>query len=388
MSEVRFDCEDPAMSWRNGLSYPRGLVGSAARVAYISGPMRGYEEFNFPAFFRAEARLNGAGFVTINPARIDTSCPQPHVDAALDSYVARDLEAVKSLRPNIDVVVVLEGWAASEGATAEVAVAEWRGVEIWDLATALSRTGATTLDEAFAYRAGSLDIAERADGSRTSQYVPLPQADGADVDHEDGPEWHVADPLPEGWGQRADDAVNVAFAKDEEVVHFETRITDPVTGGQKGTKPVRFDLIPDRFAGSVNARRSSSSAAAAIRDNLNVFWRGAAEVLGWSRASLIRAAEMCENALGGPVAARYHIARVYGVGAQKYDDNNWRKGYRWSLSYTAALRHLDAIERGEMMDAEMGVPHYANVWWHCATLWTFATEGLGTDDRPVSKEAA
>jgi hypothetical protein len=369
MSEVRFDCEDPAMSWRNGLSYPRGLVGSAARVAYISGPMRGYKEFNFPAFFEAEARLNVAGFVTINPARIDTSCPQPHTDAALDSYVARDLEAVKSLRPNIDVVVVLEGWAASKGATAEVAVAEWRGVEVWDLATALSRTGATTLDEAFAYRVGSLDIAERADGSRTSQYVPLPKADGADVDHEDGPEWHVADSLPEGWGQRAGG---------------EVRVTDPVTGGQKGQKAVRFDLIPNAFMAKVDfLLKDYPSVPAFVRSHLGRFWfdNGPPD-------NLIEAASGVVQALGGEVAAYYHIASVYGAGALKYSDDNWRKGYRWSLSYAAALRHLDAIERGEMMDAEMGVPHYANVWWHCATLWTFATEGLGTDDRPVSKEAA
>jgi hypothetical protein len=364
MSEVRFDCEDPAMSWRNGLSYPRGLVGSAARVAYISGPMRGYKEFNFPAFFEAEARLNVAGFVTINPARIDTSCPQPHVDSALDSYVARDLEAVKSLRPGTDVVVVLDGWAASKGATAEVAVAEWRGVEVWDLETAIwSKSGSPV-------RASELTEKEWKKVLRDPAKA-LPQADGADDDHEDGPEWRVADPLPEGWGLRAD----------------EVRVTDPVTGGQKGTKPVRFDLTPFDFVHRVREVDAEDNldrdTVYQIRERLERFWN-----CGASFDRLVEAAFYCGSAMGGCLGSEYNVARVYGVGAQKYDDNNWRKGYRWSLSYAAALRHLDAIGRGEMMDAEMGVPHYANVWWHCATLWTFATEGLGTDDRPVSKEAA
>lgn len=62
--------------------------------------------------------------------------------------------------------------------------------------------------------------------------------------------------------------------------------TTSSTGGQKGTKLARFDLIPV-----------------------------------------------------GPLTA---LAEHYGVGASKYADNQWRKGYEWSKTYAALMRHLTA----------------------------------------------
>jgi hypothetical protein len=163
----------------------------------------------------------------------------------------------------------------------------------------------------------------------------------------------------------------------------EIRVTDPATGGMKGSKPVRFDLIPAQFETQMRrVRENRSDLGMEIRDRFEQFWEGLR-----SPEALLVVAHMAEGAIGGGVASAWHIATVYGRGAQKYDDNNWHKGYRWSLSYAAALRHLGAIERGEMIDPEMQVPHWACIWWHAATLWTFATEGLGTDDRP-KKEAA
>lgn len=91
-----------------------------------------------------------------------------------------------------------------------------------------------------------------------------------------------------------------------------------------------------------------------------------------------------------PVAFLEDLGRVYAMGALKYDRDNWRKGYRWSLSYDALLRHLLATMRGEWFDSESGLPHLVHVAWHCATLHTFYREGLGTDDRtlPVRRDDA
>lgn len=110
----------------------------------------------------------------------------------------------------------------------------------------------------------------------------------------------------------------------------ETISVDPETGAEKGTKPARFDLIP--------------------------------------------------------TDAIEKLARVFGYGSQKYEDNNWRKGYNWSLSYAAALRHLNAFWGGEDLDPESGLPHVSHAAWHCLVLTTFMKEQPGKDDRFKSQE--
>lgn len=106
----------------------------------------------------------------------------------------------------------------------------------------------------------------------------------------------------------------------------ETIITDPKTGGQKGSKLARFDLIP-------------------------------------------------QDAL-------WELAEHYGRGAQKYSGRNWEKGYAWSLSFAALQRHLWAFWWREDNDEETGDPHLAAVAWHAFALLSFALRNIGTDDRP------
>lgn len=108
----------------------------------------------------------------------------------------------------------------------------------------------------------------------------------------------------------------------------EVIVTDPVTGGKKGQKQARFDLIPAK-----------------------------------------------------PLE---HLALVYGKGSEKYEDRNWEKGYRWGLSYGAMQRHLWAFWGGEYLDSESGLPHLAHAMWHCMTLMQFEEERLGTDDRSAA----
>lgn len=113
----------------------------------------------------------------------------------------------------------------------------------------------------------------------------------------------------------------------------EVRIVDPTTGGEKGQKPERYDLFP--------------------------------------------------------FDALDEIARVYGVGAQKYADDNWLRGYSWRLSAGALCRHVARFMVGEDRDPETGCLHLAHAAWHCLTLITFKLRELGTDDRkPVIKKRA
>ena len=102
--------------------------------------------------------------------------------------------------------------------------------------------------------------------------------------------------------------------------------TDPTTGGQKGIKLARFALLP-----------------------YDALWK---------------------------------IAEHYGKGAKKYEDRNWERGYKWSLSADALQRHFAAWWQGEDYDPETGSLHIVAVAWHALCLITFQLRGLGTDDRP------
>lgn len=82
-----------------------------------------------------------------------------------------------------------------------------------------------------------------------------------------------------------------------------------------------------------------------------------------------------------PVEALEALARVYGVGSEKYEEHNWRRGYNWSLSYSALQRHLNAFWRGEEIDSELQLPHIMQAAWHCFTLYIFSLEQRDFDDR-------
>lgn len=106
----------------------------------------------------------------------------------------------------------------------------------------------------------------------------------------------------------------------------ETIITDQTTGASKGSKLARFDLIP--------------------------------------------------------VEPLKCLAEHYGRGALKYEERNWERGYRWSLSYAALCRHLFSWWDGEDIDEETGGSHITAVAWHAFALSYYSLFNLGTDDRP------
>lgn len=83
-----------------------------------------------------------------------------------------------------------------------------------------------------------------------------------------------------------------------------------------------------------------------------------------------------------PVGPLLELARLYGVGAAKYDDHNWRRGYEFSKSYDALCRHLLQWWDGEDIDPEMGTSHLAAVAWHAFTLLYFLEHHPEFDDRP------
>lgn len=104
--------------------------------------------------------------------------------------------------------------------------------------------------------------------------------------------------------------------------------TTSATGGQKGVKPQRYDLLP--------------------KDALDA------------------------------------ISEVFAFGAEKYDSHNWRKGYEWSKSYAALMRHATQFWGGEDNDAETGLPHMTSVAFHAMALLEFMETHRDFDDRPAT----
>lgn len=65
------------------------------------------------------------------------------------------------------------------------------------------------------------------------------------------------------------------------------------------------------------------------------------------------------------------LARCYGIGAQKYEDRNWERGYDIGLSMAALMRHLTLFWQGEDFDPESGIHHLASVVFHAAAMYRF-----------------
>lgn len=93
-----------------------------------------------------------------------------------------------------------------------------------------------------------------------------------------------------------------------------------------------------------------------------------------------------------PVRPLEALAQRYGHGAEKYDERNWERGYEWSKSYAALQRHLAAFWRGEDQDEETPGTHLSAAAFHIFALMHFSDprnpEYKRFDDRPHEGEYA
>lgn len=96
-------------------------MGGGVKRIYISGPMTGMPDLNFPAFHAEAARLSALGYDVVNPAEIN---PDPGM--SWHECMRRDLRALL----DCDALALLEGWQKSAGAHLEMHVAHRIGMEI------------------------------------------------------------------------------------------------------------------------------------------------------------------------------------------------------------------------------------------------------------------
>jgi nucleoside 2-deoxyribosyltransferase len=118
----------------------RGHI-SLTHHLYLSGPMRGIAEFNFPAFKEAATRLRLHGHKVLSPAEKDeqvgfvTDGMTGNEDLAalgFDLHAALAWDCAAIATPDCIGVVCLEGWQRSSGCRAEVALALALGKPVWE----------------------------------------------------------------------------------------------------------------------------------------------------------------------------------------------------------------------------------------------------------------
>ena len=96
-----------------------------------------------------------------------------------------------------------------------------------------------------------------------------------------------------------------------------------------------------------------------------------------------------------PLMGLEDCANVFEYGSKKYAPWNWAKGMPWSAVVGCMLRHLSAIQRGEDLDPESGLPHVGHLMCNAVMLATFrrtypegndySTEWLSSDKDDVIK---
>lgn len=87
---------------------------------YLSGPMTGIKDFNFPTFHAAAAKLREQGHHVFNPAETE---PQP----SYKDYLRIDLNWIME---NAEAIAMLPGYSKSKGAMAELSLANALGLEV------------------------------------------------------------------------------------------------------------------------------------------------------------------------------------------------------------------------------------------------------------------
>lgn len=88
---------------------------------YISGPMTGLPNFNFPAFNAAAAVVRSMGHEAVNPVDIN-----PDSNTPWEVCLRADIKALC----DCDGIVLIHGWEHSKGAHLELQVAHRLGLKV------------------------------------------------------------------------------------------------------------------------------------------------------------------------------------------------------------------------------------------------------------------
>jgi Domain of unknown function (DUF4406) len=91
---------------------------------YLSGPMTGLPDNNFPAFHAVAKALREAGEDVVNPAEIN-----PDASLSWEQCMRADIKALC----DCDEIFLLPGWEKSKGAHLELHIAHRLGLKVTTL---------------------------------------------------------------------------------------------------------------------------------------------------------------------------------------------------------------------------------------------------------------
>lgn len=278
------------------------------KVAYLGGPMTNYDKWNIPLFLSVDKILTRNGWKIYNPGQHDIdngldpdTYPELPEGWSLSGCLRWDLARIAE---DAECVIFLPNWRHSTGSGKEYRVTRDVGKPVYEIIR--------------------IDALQRFVELRLVPEDEKPDAFIRHMDHVVGVRGtENGDPNKVQWTHTVGPQAPVKLPEGE------TRVVDAKTGGEKGSKLERTDLIPKDVLLSLSAH--------------------------------------------------------YGRGCAKYADRNWERGYKWSLSIAALERHLFAWESGQDLITDdplfEGVSHLDAVVWHAMALRAFELRGIGTDDR-------
>jgi hypothetical protein len=75
------------------------------------------------------------------------------------------------------------------------------------------------------------------------------------------------------------------------------------------------------------------------------------------------------------------LTQVLQMGAEKYDDNNWRKGMSNTDIMASLERHLIEYQKGSDNDGESNLHHMLHVAWNALAIYYFDMYNFDNDNR-------
>jgi hypothetical protein len=303
------------------------------KTIYVSGQMRGIRHFNFPAFDEAESQLTKLGWDVINPAQLDrefrdfdptllpdstdwSKCP-PGFD--LVDCIRHDIEHITTC----DAIYMLPGHKKSKGATAELAVAQWLGLDV------LYADPMAVLTQ----------------GPESGKY----------------PQWQRVEPQPGSTDPR--------FKK--------------TYGGQETAKRIQELEPPNLVDLCKQNQKFCDSADTAIGRGHGDPTDPASKDTNPKDAIGAMKAKFSTI----PAGVMYDVGLALLEGAVKYGRHNYRGvGVRASIYYDAAVGHISDWWEGDDIDADSGLSHVTKAIASLVVLRDAMFQGKLTDDRPPASK--